>query len=108
MRKLILILLSCSMVACATTETPQSMAAKTLLLTRQTVIAAARTTDELCKLGTVKQPECIQAKTAYEHFQVCYEPTSTAFLMAIQNGAGDYNKLANDALACQQAFGGTK
>lgn len=109
MRKLILVALAFSLTACGpVAESPQSIAAKTLLTTRQAVIGAATATDALCKTGQLKQPECQTAKKAYEQFQVCYEPLSTAFLLYVQNGSGDYNKLVSDTLLCRQAFGGLK
>lgn len=107
MKLLILLIMACSLTACPR-ETPQSVAAKTLLTTRQAVIGAATATDALCKTGQLKQPECQAAKRAYEQFQVCYEPLSTAFLMYVQNGSGDYNKLVGDVLTCQKSFGGLK
>jgi hypothetical protein len=85
-----------------------SITAKTLLTSRQAVIGAAKATDALCKIGDVKPPECAAAKKAYEDYQTCYTAGSVAFLMYVQNGAGDYNALGTEVLDCQQKFGGIK
>ena len=108
MRKLILILLSCSMAACATTENAQSIAAKSMLTSRQAVIGAATATDALCKQKTLSEANCAMAKVAYDQFQICYGAATDTFLLYLQKGAGDYNALAAQVVACQQTFGGVK
>lgn len=94
--------------ACATTETPQSIAAKTLLTSRQAVIGAAKTTDALCKSKTLSPADCAAAKKAYEQYQVCYNSVSDTFILYVHDGKGDYNMLVNEIMTCQQSFGGVK
>lgn len=108
MRKMILVLLVFSLSACATTENAQSIAAKSMLTSRQAVIGAATATDALCKQKTLSAANCMMAKAAYEQFQVCYGAASDTFLLYVQKGAGDYNALALQVIACQQTFGGVK
>lgn len=120
MRKLILILLSCSMAACATTETPQSLAAKTLLSSRQAVIAGATTTDALCKQKILSLGDCKKAEVLYKQAQTSYALASNAFVLAIQTGSSsdwktyllveaDYKTLAGSTVACYDSFrGGVK
>lgn len=69
---------------CATVETPQSLAAKSLLSTRQGVIAAATTIDSLCSQGVMRQADCNQAALIYAQAQASYAATSDAFLLFLQ------------------------
>jgi hypothetical protein len=89
-------------------ETPQSIAAKSMLTTREAVIGMAVTADNMCRQKIIAEAECLQAKKAYEQFQVCYGVASDTFLLYVRNGAGDYNALAIQVLACKEAFGGGK
>jgi len=81
----ILFVISCLFIiclaGCATTETPQSMAAKSLLTARQGVIAAATTADELCIQGVMKQKDCDRAKEIYTQAQAAYLTASDAYLL---------------------------
>jgi len=73
-----------SLPGCATVETPQSLAAKSLLTTRQGVIAAATTVDGLCSQGVLKQADCDKAALIYIQAQAAYATTSDAFLVYLQ------------------------
>ena len=113
------LLLLLTLSACAHTETPQSLAAKTLLTSRQAVIAGATTVDALCKQGVVKPIDCATASTLYKQSQSAYNVASDAFVLAIQTGASadwaqyltkeaDYKALAASAIAAYNQFGGGK
>ncbi|MEA5113035.1 MAG: hypothetical protein VB050_03325 [Geobacteraceae bacterium] len=78
------VLFICCLTGCATTETPQSLAAKSLLSTRQGVIAAATTVDGLCAQGVVKQKDCDRASGIYSQAQAAYLTASDAFLLYLQ------------------------
>jgi hypothetical protein len=62
-------------------ETPESLAAKSLLLARQGIIASAETVDTLCTQGIMKQDACDQARKIYVDAQPVYTATSDAFLL---------------------------
>lgn len=69
---------------CATVETPQSLAAKSLLTTRQGIIAAATTVDGFCTQGLLKQPDCDNASRIYNQAQTAYTTAADAFLLYLQ------------------------
>jgi len=78
--------------ACATTETPQSIAVKTLLSTRQGIIAAATTADELCTQGVLRQADCDKALALYKQGQAAYLVASDAFQVYLDTGrSGGYD-----------------
>jgi hypothetical protein len=104
MKRLVPLLLAISLTACATTETPQSITAKSLLSSRQAVIASAATVDTLCKQKVMSMADCMAAKKAYEQFQACYGAASDTFILYVQKGDGDYNSLVSQVVACQQSF----
>ena len=81
MKNLLLILLAISLTACATTETPQSVAAKTLLTTRQGIIAAATSADALCTRNVLKQADCDKIAVIYRRTQPAYSLASDALLL---------------------------
>jgi len=116
MRKLILLFLTFSLAACASVETPQSITAKSLLSSRQTVIAAAVTADTLCKQKAIKASDCEVIKTQYERFQVGYNIASGSFVVYVQTGnetawkqaEAVFQKLSADTLACLATYGGVK
>jgi flagellar basal body-associated protein FliL len=80
------ILVTAFITGCATTETPQSTAAKSLLGTRQGIIAVATTADELCTQGVMKQADCDTAAKVYTQAQVAYNLASDAFLVYLDTG----------------------
>jgi hypothetical protein len=72
-------------------ETPQSIVAKSLLVSRQGIIAAAETADTLCAQGIMKQEDCNQARNIYEKAQAAYTAASDAFLLSLTtHDAQDY------------------
>lgn len=81
---LTLLLTACLFAGCATTETPQSVAAKSLLSARQGVIAAATTVDALCDQGVIGAADCNMAAEKYRQAQAAYNTASDAFLLYIQ------------------------
>lgn len=81
---LALLLTACLFAGCATTETPQSVAAKSLLTARQGVIAAATTIDALCVQGVIGAADCSMAAEKYRQAQAAYDTSSDAFLLYIQ------------------------
>ncbi|MRR33171.1 hypothetical protein EG829_00525 [bacterium] len=81
---LALLLTACLYAGCATTETPQSIAAKSLLSSRQGVIAAATTVDALCSQGIIGKADCDKAAKTYTQAQAAYNTASDAFLLYIQ------------------------
>jgi hypothetical protein len=86
---ILVILLTVFISGCATTETPQSIAAKSLLSTRQGIIAAATTADDLCTQGVMKQPDCDTGAKVYTEAQVIYNLASDAFLVYLDTGKPD-------------------
>jgi hypothetical protein len=119
MKKLILVILCCSLAAgcAAVQETPQSIAAKTLLTSRQAVIAGATTVDALCKQNIVKPADCVTAATLYKQSQAAYNVASDAFVLSIQTAnAADWTEylkaessftvLAQSTIVACQAFSG--
>ena len=117
MRKLLILVLLCSLTACATTENVYSIAAKTLLNSRQAVIAGATVTDTLCKQKVLKVDDCTKAAVMYEQAKASYALASDAFVLAVQSGnsadwsaylikEADYKTVAGSAIACYQAFTG--
>lgn len=109
----------CSLAGCATTENAQSIAAKTLLSSRQTVIAGATATDALCKQKILTPADCTKAAELYEQSQAAYNLASEAFLVAVQTGNAvdwkaylvkedTFKNVAGSAVACYNAFGGAK
>lgn len=67
-------------------QTPQSIAAKSFLSSRQAIIAAGMTADTLCSQGVMKQAECDRAGMIYRQAQAAYATASDAFIIAIQTG----------------------
>lgn len=62
-------------------ETPQSVAAKSLLSARQGIIAAATTADALCSQGFMKQNACNQVRELYNDAQPAYAAAADAYLL---------------------------
>ncbi|MFH1027692.1 MAG: hypothetical protein V1791_06795 [Pseudomonadota bacterium] len=90
---------------CATVETPQSLAAKSLLTTRQGVIAAATTVDGLCSQGVMKKADCNQAALIYKQAQAAYATTSDAFLLYLQlSDSASLQKFQDAQLTFQRLF----
>jgi len=81
---------------CASTgakESPQSVAAKALLASRQGIVAAATTADALCTQGVMKQAECDKAAGIYQQAQLAWTTAADGFLVFIQTGeANSYNQ----------------
>lgn len=122
-RLLLLAVAALSLTGCPSnkaTETPQSIAAKTLLSSRQAVIAGATTVDTLCKQHVVKPEDCATAALYYDQAQTAYGVASDAFVLAVKTGASSdwtvyltkeasYKELAASAIACYSSFqGGAK
>jgi hypothetical protein len=85
----LLIMLCLGVFGCATTgkqETPQSIAAKSLLTTRQAIIATATTADSLCAQGYLQQDDCTRASYLYIQAQAAYAVASDAFLVYLTAG----------------------
>jgi len=91
------------------------VSAKTLLTSRQAVIAGATTVDALCKQGVVKPVDCTKASTLYLQAQAGYNVASDAFVLAVQTGTSadwsaylakeaDFKALAASAISCYQEF----
>lgn len=74
-------------------QTPQAIAAKSLLSARQGVIAAATTADALCSQGIMSQADCDKAKGIYTQAQQAYTTASDAFLVYL---------VANDEISKKQ------
>lgn len=62
-------------------QSPQAIAAKALLSTRQGVIAAATTADTLCTQGVMTQADCDRAEETYTLAQQAYGTAADAFLV---------------------------
>lgn len=90
---------------CATTETPQSLAAKSLLTTRQGIIAAATTVDGLCSQGVMKQQDCDRAAAMYTQAQAAYVTASDTFLLYLQlSDSASLRKFQDAQLTLQALF----
>lgn len=83
MKKLLLILLACSLTACATTQTdtPLVMAGKSLLAVKSTIVTTATAIDGLCKTQKISADKCQQAKVAYEMSKPAYDTAIDAYLL---------------------------
>lgn len=90
---------------CATIETPQSLAAKSLLTTRQGVIVAAGAIDDLCSQGVLRQTDCDNAAVMYTQAQAAYATAVSAFLFYLQVSDSTSLQQFQDAqLALQTLF----
>lgn len=91
-----LLVLGMALTGCAgiqgTRQSPQAIAAKSLLSTRQGIIAAAMTADTLCTQGAMKQADCDRAEEMYGLAQQAYGTAADAFLVYL---------VANDELSRQ-------
>jgi len=72
---------------CATTESAQSIAAKSLLSTRAAIITSAQAADDLCTQGIMKQADCDKALELYKQGQAAYNAASDGFLLYLETGA---------------------
>lgn len=102
---------------CATTESAQSLTAKSLLTSRQAVISSAQAADDLCTQDIMKQADCDKARELYKQGQAAYNAAADGFLLYLQTGSvSDEAQLAAlsarlsninmDLTALLQAFGG--
>lgn len=82
-----LLLLAVLLAGCATDQaakqSPQAIAAKSLLSARQGVIAAATTADDLCRQGVMGQKQCDTARLIYDQAQTAYATASDALLVYV-------------------------
>jgi len=102
---------------CATTETPQSIAAKSLLTSRQAIITSAEAANDLCSQGVMKQSDCDKARDLYKQGQAAYNAASDGFLLYLQSGnmadeaafealRARLSNINSDLVVLLQAFGG--
>lgn len=98
-------LLCLALVGCASTFNSGSgdtlvKAGKSLLAAKETITAAARSTDALCQAGTLDAAKCLQAKGAYEQSKPAYDAAVDAYLM-LSAGGGDPAALSAAILRVQ-------
>ncbi len=120
LQAIVLLMLVCGLVSisgCATTESAQSVAAKSLLSTRATIITSAQAADDLCTKGIMKQTDCDKARELYTQGQAAYNAASDGFLLYLNTGnLSDeavfetlrvrLGVINSDLAALLQAFGG--
>jgi len=103
----VLFILSALLIAgCATgkQETPQSLAAKSLLTARQGIIGAATTADSFCTQGILKQADCSKAERIYIKSQGIYVTASDAFLLYLVSGDAKARQEYDKVLPSLQAL----
>lgn len=78
---LMMLVSGCATGVTAKRETPQSIAAKTLLSSHQAVKGTAVTVDELCSQGIMKQASCTRARELYAQAQAAWFTSTDAYLL---------------------------
>jgi len=88
MTAMILIASLFTLAACATMKKngPQVTAGKSLLAVKQTIVAAASSTDALCRSKQLAADKCRQAKAAYELAKPAYDSAVDAYLLMSEGG----------------------